>query len=308
MSKYQYEARPKVRVISDNDYAGDPDGLVQLAHLLLSKTADVKAVVSSHLRRDVPWPVPELPSTAGAILAKQVAEFCHSNAPVFAGAETGMQNLQTPTDSDAVDFLIQEALDDSSGLPLLVLCGGSLTTIASAYLKEPRIAEKVKLILIGGPGYQEANTAEPEFNFTADLFAAQIIFNQSDIELVQVPRTTYAQTKVSRVELVDRMANVNALGAFIWDKYLDVETFATTIGINFGEIFVLGDSPLVLISCLQSALDGDGSWVAADQTSFAVDASGRYDRTKPGRTIRVYHTIDNRLMVEDFFGKLARLR
>ena len=42
---------PRLRVITDNDYSGDPDGLVQLAHLLLSPSVDVRAVLGSHLRR-----------------------------------------------------------------------------------------------------------------------------------------------------------------------------------------------------------------------------------------------------------------
>ncbi len=305
MVQYQYSASPKTRVISDNDYAGDPDGLVQLAHLLLSKTADVRAVVSSHLRKDVPWPVPELPSTAGAELAKKVGQFCGYSGKVLAGAEVGMTSIDQPAESEAVDYLIQEALDDSSGLPLLMLCGGALTTIASAYLKEPKIATKLTLVMIGGPGYDESAESQPEFNFSADLFAAQVIFNQSEIEIIQVPRTTYAQTKAARIEMVNRMANANALGAFIWDRYLEVEDFAKSIGLNFGEVFVLGDSPLVLISCLQSALGGDGDSVCLRQNSFALDARGRYDKTRPGREITVYHTIDNRLMMEDFFQKVS---
>ena len=36
---------PRIRVITDNDYSGDPDGLVQLAHLLLSPSVDIRAVV-----------------------------------------------------------------------------------------------------------------------------------------------------------------------------------------------------------------------------------------------------------------------
>jgi hypothetical protein len=307
MKNYVYEVAPKVRVVSDNDYSGDPDGLVQLAHLLLSKSADVRAVVSSHLLTDVPWPVPDQPSTAGAALAEKVGQFCGYTGKIFAGAEVGMTSIDQPAESEAVDFLIHEAMDDSSGLPLLVLCGGALTTIASAYLKEPQIASKLKLVIIGGPGYNESAESEPEFNFSADLFAAQVIFNRSDIEIVQVPRTTYAQTKASRIEMVNRMANVNALGSFIWDCYLEIEKFAYSIGINFGEVFVLGDSPLVLISCLQSALGGDGDSVCLRQNSYALDARGHYDKTRPGREIVVYHTIDNRLMMEDFFQKLSSL-
>ena len=41
---------PRMRVICDNDYSGDPDGLFQLAHHLMSPSVDVRAVIGSHLR------------------------------------------------------------------------------------------------------------------------------------------------------------------------------------------------------------------------------------------------------------------
>jgi purine nucleosidase len=47
---------PRLRVISDNDYAGDPDGLFQLAHHVLSPSVDVRAVIGSHLAVDPSWP------------------------------------------------------------------------------------------------------------------------------------------------------------------------------------------------------------------------------------------------------------
>jgi hypothetical protein len=38
---------PRCRVIVDNDYQGDPDGLVALAHHLLSPSNRVAAIMSS---------------------------------------------------------------------------------------------------------------------------------------------------------------------------------------------------------------------------------------------------------------------
>ncbi len=307
MSQFRYEAKPKVRIISDNDFAGDPDGLVQLAHLLLTKTADVKAVIGSHIRQDVPWPVSKTPSTDAAILAKRVAEYCGYQGPVLAGAETEMTQANMPAESPAVEFIIREAMAESSGLPLYVLCGGALTTIASAYLKEPRIAERLTLVVIGGQGYDEPDDSEPEFNFTADVFATQIIFNQSNIKVIQVPRSTYAKTMCSKVELINRMANVNALGAFIWSQYEELDKFAASIMLNFGEIYILGDSPLVIISCFGSPLGASESSSSHVRQSFAINAQGGYDRSKTGREIQVFDNIDNRLMMEDFFQKVAML-
>src|SRR5829696_4769025 len=48
-------AGPRYRLISDNDYSGDPDGLYQLVHHLLSPSVDVRAAIGSHLAPGDPF-------------------------------------------------------------------------------------------------------------------------------------------------------------------------------------------------------------------------------------------------------------
>ena len=38
---------PRARVIIDNDFGGDPDGLFQLAHHLVSPSVEVRAIIGS---------------------------------------------------------------------------------------------------------------------------------------------------------------------------------------------------------------------------------------------------------------------
>jgi inosine-uridine nucleoside N-ribohydrolase len=303
----QVEANPRIRVITDNDYAGDPDGLVQLAHLVLSPSADVRAVISSHLRKDVPWPVPELPSAEGAKFASEVVRLCAAGyeIPVFAGAEEGMRSASEPTSSAAVDFIINEAMNGDQSLPLYVVCGGSLTSIASAYLKEPRIAERLTLVWIGGRGYDSAPENEPEFNLSADISAAQVVFNQSNLRLWQVPESAYATTLVSQAEVIKRMAQRGELGAYIWTKYEEVHEFVKTIGLNLGESLVFGDSPLVLLTVLQNVLKNEPTSSNSVVLPIkVVNEEGFYVGENPTRTAKVFTSIDTRLMVEDFFIKL----
>ncbi|MBT0770284.1 hypothetical protein KIH74_15185 [Kineosporia sp. J2-2] len=40
---------PRLRVIVDNDFSGDPDDLFQLAHYVLSPSAEIPFVIGSHL-------------------------------------------------------------------------------------------------------------------------------------------------------------------------------------------------------------------------------------------------------------------
>ena len=41
--------KPRMRVIIDNDLGGDPDGLFQLAHHLMSPSVEIRGVIASHL-------------------------------------------------------------------------------------------------------------------------------------------------------------------------------------------------------------------------------------------------------------------
>ena len=44
------KVQPRMRVIIDNDFSGDPDGLWQLAHHVLSPSVDIRGIIGSHLR------------------------------------------------------------------------------------------------------------------------------------------------------------------------------------------------------------------------------------------------------------------
>ncbi|RZJ83368.1 MAG: nucleoside hydrolase, partial [Chryseobacterium sp.] len=76
-----------------------------------------------------------------------------------------------------------------------------------------------------------------------------------------------------------------------------------------GETYIIGDSPLVLLTALQSSFEADPS--SSDyvlRPSPVIDDAGFYKLNKTGREIRVYTRLDTRLMFDDFFAKLSLLR
>lgn len=308
-------ARPRIRIISDNDYSGDPDGLVQLAHHLLSPSCDLRAVIGSHLRAgDDAWL--SNGHTASDAVAKVVEMLnitkVDVNFEILEGSNFAMASHREPVRNSAVDFIIREALRHDTDLPLFVVCGGSLTQIASAWLLEPSIAERLTVVWIGGAEYPGRFVPEGvpqlEYNTAEDLVAAQVVFNQSNLRLWQVPRDAYRQTIASRAELGARWSKLGVLGAYLVSQIEQTVDRFEAMGRPLGETYVMGDSPLVLLTALQTPFEPD----SASSTHQVrprpwLNDDGSYTENPHGHPIRVYQSIDNRLMFEDLCAKLALL-
>lgn len=303
---------PRIRVISDNDYAGDPDGLAQLAHVLLSPSADVRAVVSSRLATGDPFDPSETTATNGRVKAEELIELMglDGTVSVYEGSNEALADASTPDGSDGAQAIIDEAMRDDTDAPLFVLVAGGMTNLASAYLEEPRIADRITAIWIGGP--EHPGQAEPppgasavEYNLNIDITAAQVVFD-SPIPLWQVPRNAYRQTLASFAEMKARMHDAGEVGAYLYSTLVDVQALAGSVGLNIGETYVMGDNPVVLLSALQSSFEADPSSSAYEIVSApAISDDGQYVERPDGRDIRVYTWLDNRLMFEDFYAKLA---
>lgn len=78
----------------------------------------------------------------------------------------------------AVDLIIETVMSHEPKTITLVPTGG-LTNIAMAVRKEPRLAERVKEVVLMGGGYHTGNwSAVAEFNIKIDPEAAHIVFNE----------------------------------------------------------------------------------------------------------------------------------
>ena len=308
-----FAVKPRFRVLIDNDFGGDPDGLVQLAHHLLSPTVEIPGIIVSHLRKDDTWAKGTDGIDWGVQYVSELMQLTgRSNIPVFRGASDPMFDSNSPVNSEAVDFLLKEVKRESD-LPLFIVCGGSLTQIASAYLKSPNDFENVILVWIGGAehdgiGIATYDAPQLEYNTHEDVPAAQVIFNKSHIKLWQVPRNAYRQALVSFAELDVRLKDAGKLGAYLRNKLIDTINWWDSQGRLLGETYCLGDSPLVLLTALHTTYEPDpGSSRYKEIRCPELLESGAYKTNKDGRMIRVYDFLDNRLMFEDMFSKLTIL-
>jgi inosine-uridine nucleoside N-ribohydrolase len=300
----------RARLISDNDYSGDPDGLVQLAHHLLSPSVDIRAIVGSP-------PAPYEPSTevaaAGASVAAAhaIAELAgRPDVSILAGSDDALVEPADPRPSDGAQAIVDEAMRDDTDVHLFVACGGGLTTIASAWLMEPRIAERLTLVWIGGREHPDLAVPSDEdlgveYNTSIDRTAAQVVFNRSDLPLWQIPRDVYRQVLASRSELLVRMWPHGALGRHLFDELAATTDLLNGLGLPMGETYVLGDSPLVLVTALLSNFHpapASSRWVDRPRPRLLED--GSYEPTADGPPVRIFTQLDTRLVLEDLYAKL----
>jgi purine nucleosidase len=304
--------RPRMRVMIDNDFGGDPDGLFQLVHHILSPSVEIRGIIGSHIKPGGFFDAPETATHA----CKEVDEVLKTmnlggKFPVYEGSNSGLEDSHTPKISDGAKAIIQEALREDTNEPFYVVCGAGLTDIASAYLMEPKIAKRLTLIWIGGPEYPDAALPPPgytglEYNLGIDITAGQIIFNTSDIPLWQVPRSTYRQALLSYSELLLNVKPKGEIGKYLAGKIESVMRKTQKINLQLGETYVLGDNPLVLLTALQSSFDTDpSSSTYVLKPAPKINDSGLSEVNFSARNIRIYTNLDIRLMFEDLFSKLT---
>ena len=221
-----------------------------------------------------------------------------------------MVSTVEPAPSPASDALISEAMRDDAELPLFVVCGGGLTTIASAWLAEPRIAERLTIVWNGGHPYDlpaEALPEDPRYretNVMTDVAAAQVIFNESPIPLWQIPQDVFTNVVISRSEALVRMRPYGPLGAHLVDM-IGRRVDAWSQGLRMGETYSLGDCPLVLVTALGGAYDpepGSSRWMERPRPH--VLDNGLYEEVPGAPPIRVFTDLDVRLLLEDLYAKL----
>lgn len=301
-------AHPRQRVICDNDFNGDPDGLFQLAHHLLCPSVTIPLIVGTHLRPNEPWDPSPTPATDAADRVRELlAVMGMTSQPVLAGAEHNIASRAGWKPSPATAAIVREAMRSDSKLPLYYCAGANLTELALAWLAEPRIGPRLKLIWIGGsehPGLARppVGTNEPEYNFTQDPIAAQIIFNESDIEIWQVPRDAYRQMMFSFAEL-DELVRTGPLGRYLKGR-LDIIAAAIAKEVPLGETYVLGDSPLVTLTALQPPFQPDTPSSRYEiLPTPGLTAKGDYEPRPQGRPMRVYTSIDAGLTFRDMVAK-----
>ena len=162
------------------------------------------------------------------------------------GVELPTPNLQ-PLAQHAVDLIIERVMAAPREISLVPV--GPLTNIALALRKEPRIADRVReVVIMGGALRVPGNvTPEAEFNIYADPHAAHIVFHAGwPIRLVSLDVTNKTSLQPEQVQaLASNGSPVTRLIQQMVDNFLD--TFGRPRGLT---AFQMHD-PLCLSAAFQ---------------------------------------------------------
>lgn len=220
---------PRMRVIIDNDFSGDPDGLFQLVHHILSPSIEVRGIIGSHLDEKSGFDDSDDTAQSACDKANEVLSLLSVDSviPVVKGASHAMINQYTPIDSEGARLIISEAMRTDASTPLYVVCGAGLTNIVSALLLQPEVANRLTLIWIGGQEYQ--NTApmppggtEVEYNLALSIPGAQTVFNKTSVPIWQVPRNAYRQCIIPMSYLTTELSHCGRVGKYLLDSLYSI--------------------------------------------------------------------------------------
>jgi purine nucleosidase len=287
------ETRPRRRVVLDTDTYNEVDDQFALAHLLLSpEEVEIEAVYAAPFFNDRSSSPADGMEKSYDEIARVIDLVGGPRPPVFRGSTSYLPGLAQAVKSAAAADLVERALAVKEGERLYVAGIGAPTNLASALLLEPKIADRITLIWLGGHGPHWPHTRE--FNLQQDLQAARVLLD-SPVPLVLLPCypvTSHLIVTVSELEAqLERPSKLGAYLTKIVRHYVDA---------SLGRSKVIWD-----ISA--SAWLVNPSWIFTKEEPSPLlrDDVTWGDRTGR-RPIQIAHGLNRDAIFEDFFTKAAR--
>jgi len=202
------EPGERLRLLIDSDAANETDDQWAIALAILCPDRfQIEGFVGVHFDNAQAGD-DSIADSIGEIEAVLQAAGLEGRWPVLRGAPP-MESQTRPSESEGVDFIVERAMAGSADDPLWVVGLGAATDIASAYLREPRIRDRVV-------AFQHLRTLWPEkchnFNVFGDPRAVRVLFH-SDQPFVLFDTGTHLTCPVE--ESGRRVKPYGSLGAHL---------------------------------------------------------------------------------------------
>jgi len=299
-TKYQFQVpdQKRIRMIVHTDCKNEADDQYALVHHLLTPKFIVRGIIAAHFEKSQK---PHEPGTTASLSLEEINHILKlmdaEEFPAYLGAQLPMKDEYTPQDSEGARFIVEEAMRDDPH-PLYIACQGSLTDVASALLMEPKIADRMTVVWIGGGTYPNGGF---EFNLFQDAAAANVLM-KSKVDIWQIPCNVYRTMSVTLAELQWKVSGCSEIGKYLFEQLLEVNMDAANIpDWPNGESWGLGDSPT--IGVFLEDMQNRDFFDEVDSPIINYE-DYTYDFSVKNRKIRVYKQINPRLILDDFFAKI----
>jgi purine nucleosidase len=290
---YSVPEAKRIRLIVDTDAKNEADDQFAIVHALLTPKFDITALIGAHFgNRKNDHSMEESVAEIHHILDLMDRKGKHT---VLKGAPRALPDERSPQESEGSRCIVTEAMRDDPK-PLFAIFLGPLTDMASALLMEPKIADRLTCIWIGGGAYPIGGE---EFNLSNDIHAANVVL-KSRVPLWHATATVYTTVRVGLAELQCKVRPCGKIGNYLFQQMVDLnDALGDRPEWPLGESWSLGDSPTIALLLDQHVLCYD--WLPAP----IVTPEMRYTHGQNNRPIRVYTKVDTRFLLEDFFCKLS---
>ena len=285
-----FPAEDKQRVIVNTDAKNEADDQYAIVHAILTPSFDLHGIIPAHYgTKKTPTSLQESHDETVKLVRLMNLE---GQVRIEDGATHAIPDESTPADSPGAQLIIEEAMKDDDR-PLHVAFYGPLTDMASALLLEPKIENRnIRVLWIGGNTWPSGGR---EYNLSNDIHAANVVM-KSNLEVWQIPRTTYRTMSVGYAELIEKIYPQGEIGKYLVEQLLEHNANRRPAM----EYRSLGDSP-----CIGIIMDPEcGQWTWRPAPTF--DEQMHYVHTGQYRPIRVYDNVNTRFIHEDLFAKLAQ--
>jgi inosine-uridine nucleoside N-ribohydrolase len=199
----------KIRLIIDSDVANEIDDLYAISLALLSQERfTIEGFVATHYAASAG---PDSTDISYSLLLKLLDAAGVGGRFVTKRGGHPMQYMGTYSASEGVDFIIERAFCAAPDDPLWVVGLGAATNLASAILKEPSIASRVRYVY-----HARSHMTWPErsiqYNIKGDILAARTLLS-SEVPLVWFDTGTYLTRTMADTE--KHVATTGQLGRFL---------------------------------------------------------------------------------------------
>jgi inosine-uridine nucleoside N-ribohydrolase len=246
---------------------------------------DIRGFVATHYHDD-PASLEDGPAEIARVLDRCG---CAGRWPIRRGGPP-LQFGGVPSESEACEFIIDEAMAHTADDPLWIVLLGCCTNTASAFINRPEIADRVVILFHGRTQFWPYKASN--FNITGDLKACQRLM-RSTAPYVLFDTGTYLRCPADETER--RLAPLGRTGRYLHEIRMQSD-YARSPKKGF---FDLGDIAFLVDPTLCEH-------EVVEIGTFGEDRIWRWDRTF-GEIIRVYQ-IDRARTFELLFERLGDRR